>query len=300
MRRQFVTTDVFTTRKGAGNPLAVVLDSVGLTDTQMQTIAREFNISETTFVIPSAAPDQPVFVRIFTPARELPFAGHPVVGTAVILAERVRSQTGQLPTWLHLEVPLGKVEVDICTDPSGPTSAVCAVPKLPIMHANPPTDSQVAVALSLPVSEIDLSRRPIQTWDAGYAVTFVALKSKDAVSKAKVDLSQWPSAAEFGHPVSVFPYVEDAQDRLYARMFAPAMGIPEDPATGGAVAALAGHIHAFGERCDGTHHVIVEQGVDMGRPSTVTLELRIAHNALDRVRIGGPAVEFFNGSFEMD
>jgi len=123
MRRAFVTADVFTATKGAGNPLAVVLDCVGLTDAQMQMIAREFNISETTFVFPPKAPDQAAFVRIFTPARELPFAGHPMIGTAVVLAQRHKSQKGAPLNRMVLEVPAGLVEIEVSGDQSGTTSA---------------------------------------------------------------------------------------------------------------------------------------------------------------------------------
>ncbi len=198
MRRAFVTADVFTTTKGAGNPLAVVLDCAGLPDAQMQMIAREFNISETTFVLPPKAPDRAAFVRIFTPARELPFAGHPVIGTAVVLAERHRAHSSAPLSRMVLEVPLGVVDVEISDDPRGATSATCAIPKLPVMHSPSPTAAQVAAALSLPPS--DIADRAIETWDAGYAVVFAALKSPDAVSRAKVDLPNWPSAAEFGRP----------------------------------------------------------------------------------------------------
>ena len=299
MRRAFVTADVFTATKGAGNPLAVVLDCVGLTDAQMQMIAREFNISETTFVFPPKAPDQAAFVRIFTPARELPFAGHPMIGTAVVLAQRHKSQKGAPLNRMVLEVPAGLVEIEVSGDQSGTTSATCAVPKLPVMHSPSPTVGQVAAALSLSPSDINVADRPIQTWDAGYAVVFAALTSKDAVARAKVDLSKWPSTTEFGRPTSFYPYAVAGSSRFYARMFAPTMGIPEDPATGGAAAALAGHLHACARLGDGLHRFIIDQGVDMGRPSEITLEMEVAEGQLKRVRIGGTAVEFLAGSFEL-
>jgi trans-2,3-dihydro-3-hydroxyanthranilate isomerase len=299
MRRVFVTADVFTTTKGAGNPLAVVLDCVGLTDAQMQMIAREFNISETTFVFSPKAPDQTASVRIFTPVRELPFAGHPMIGTAVVLAERHRTQSGAPLNRMVLEVPAGLVEIEVADDPSGVPSATCAIPKLPVMHSPSPTVEQVAAALSLSPSHIDVAERPVQTWDAGYAVVFAALKSKDAVSRAKVDLSKWPSTTEFGRPTSIYPYAVTGNSRFYARMFAPTMGIPEDPATGGAAAALAGHLHACANLSNGLHQSVIDQGVDMGRPSQITLEMEVAHGQLKRVRIGGAAVEFLAGSFEL-
>ncbi len=298
MRRAFVTADVFTTTKGAGNPLAVVLDCAGLSDAQMQMIAREFNISETTFVLPPKAPDRAAFVRIFTPARELPFAGHPVIGTAVVLAERHRAQSSAPLSRMVLEVPLGVVDVEIGDDPRGATSATCAIPKLPVMHSPSPTAAQVAAALSLPPADI-AADRAIETWDAGYAVVFAALKSPDAVSRARVDLPNWPSAAQFGRATSIYPYAVTGNGRFYARMFAPTLGIPEDPATGGAVAALAGHLHACAALGDGLHHATIEQGVDMGRPSQINLEMQVAQGQLKRVRIGGSAVQFLSGSFEL-
>ena len=238
-------------------------------------------------------------MRIFTPARELPFAGHPVIGTAVVLAERHKAQTGALLGRMVLEVPSGRVEIETVADPSGATSATCAIPKLPVIHAQSPSVAQIAAALSLTSSDVDETHRPIQTWDAGYAVTFVALKSKDAVAQSKVDLSKWPSSSEFGRPISVYPYAADGKGRFYARMFAPTLGIPEDPATGGAVAALAGHIHACDKPDDGRHRFTVDQGIDMGRPSQIRLELEVMQRDLRRVRISGTAVEFLNGSLEL-
>lgn len=299
MRRAFVTADVFTATKGAGNPLAVVLDGVGLTDAQMQMIAREFNISETTFVLPPKAPDQTAFVRIFTPARELPFAGHPMIGTAVVLAQRHRTQNGTPLSRMILEVPAGPAEIEVTDDPNGVTSATCAIPKLPVMHSPSPAVEQVAAALSVPPSDIDANGWPIQTWDAGYAVVFAALTSRDAVARAKVDLAKWPSTTEFGRPMSIYPYAVTGNGRFYARMFAPTMGIPEDPATGGAAAALAGHLHACTNLSDGVHRSIIDQGVGMGRPSQIALEIEVAHGQLQRVRIGGTAVTFLSGSFEL-
>lgn len=299
MRREFVTADVFTTTKGGGNPLAVVLDCAGLTDAQMQMITREFHLSETTFVLSAKAPDQTAFVRIFTPAGELPFAGHPVVGTAVVLAKRHKAKTGALPTRMVLAVPLGTVQIQIGNDPSGAITATCAIPKLPVMRSPSPSAEQIAAALSLSASDIDTTRRPIQTWDAGFAVVFAGLRSRDSVSRARVDLSKWFSTDEFGRPVSVYPYAANGDGCFYARMFAPMEGVPEDPATGGAVAAFSGHLHACDHLHEGLHEAIIEQGVDMGRPSEIKLEMEVAQDQLLRVRIGGPAIEFMAGSFDI-
>ncbi|MEZ5785482.1 MAG: PhzF family phenazine biosynthesis protein [Xanthobacteraceae bacterium] len=296
MQRRFVTIDVFTTTKGAGNPLAVVLDAEGLTDAQMQLIAREFNLSETTFILPPRQPGHLAFVRIFMPGRELPFAGHPVIGTSLVLATIEREKRSAVPTSLTIEVPLGEVSVDIGSDPGGEMIATCAAPKVPVAHMPSPNAEQVAAALSIATSEL-ANDVPIETWDAGYAVTFVALASADVVSRSKVDLAKWPSPDAFGRPVSLFPYAKTGQHRLYARMFAPALGIPEDPATGGAAVAMAGHLHAH--RCaeDGSHRFEIVQGVDMGRPSRIALLFDAEHNRLTRIRIAGAGAEFMHGVF---
>lgn len=295
MQRRFVTIDVFATTKGAGNPLAVVLDAEGLSDAQMQLIAREFNLSETTFVLPPRQTAQQAFVRIFTPARELPFAGHPVIGTALVLANLERQQHGAAPPMLTIEVSLGVVPVAIGDGPGGETVATCIAPKLPVFSGSSPSAAQLAAALSIPTSEL-ANKVPIETWDAGYAVTFVALASREAVSRSKVDLSQWPQAEPSGRPVGIiFPYATTAAHRFYARMFAPSLGIPEDPATGGAVVAMAGHLHAQYGVGDGSHCFEIEQGFDMGRPSRIDLLIDVERNKLTRVRIAGAGVEFMHG-----
>ena len=293
MERRFVTIDVFTTIKGAGNPRAVVRDAEGLSDAQMQLIAREFNLSETTFVLPPRQAGQQAFVRIFTPGRELPFAGHPVIGTALVLAKLERQQRSVAPQTLTIEVPLGGVAVEIGEGPGGEMIATCDAPKLPVFQDSSPSAEQVAAALSIPTSAL-AKAVPIETWDAGYAVAFVALASKEAVTRCKVNLAQWPQGSS-GQAVSLFPYAATGERRVYARMFAPTLGIPEDPATGGAAVAMAGHLHTHHGIGDGTHRFEIEQGVDMGRPSLIGLLIDIERAALTRVRIAGAGAEFMQG-----
>ena len=293
MARPFVTMDVFTTVVGTGNPLAVVFDADGLDDARLQSIAREFNLSETTFVFLPKVGEALPYVRIFTPSRELPFAGHPVIGTAVALANRLSSGTSK-PERLAFQVPAGLVQVDLDHRHEA-MIATCVVPRLPTQHDSSPSAEQCAAALGLDISEIATSQAPIQTWDAGYPVTFVSVNSRESLGRVKVHLSRWPSTTEFGRPISLFPYFRDGERRFCARMFAPTLGIPEDPATGGAVAAMAGHIHACYAPDDGTAHFEFEQGVHMGRPSRIELTLKTVGKTLDRVLIGGAAVEFSRG-----
>lgn len=294
MQRRFVTIDVFTTVKGTGNPLAVVLDAEGLSDAQMQLIAREFNLSETTFVLPARQPGQTAFVRIFTPGRELPFAGHPMIGTALVLANLEGQPRSAAKHTLTIEVPLGVVPIEIGEGPGGEAVATCVAPKLPVVSAASPSAEQIAAALSITSAEL-AADVPIATWDAGYTVTFAALGSKQAVSRSKVNLAQWPQADPIGRPVSIFPYAVTGERHIYARMFAPTLGIPEDPATGGAVVAMAGHLHAHGGVGDGSHRFAIEQGVDMGRPSRIDLLIDVEQGVLTRVRIAGAGAEFMRG-----
>jgi trans-2,3-dihydro-3-hydroxyanthranilate isomerase len=297
MPREFVTMDVFTTAVGTGNPLAVVFGADGLDETRMQMIAREFNLSETTFVF-SARPDKGVpVVRIFTPARELPFAGHPVIGTAAALANEMIKSAGSQPTAIDFEVPAGLVHAKI-SGRQGHVAATCIVPRLPTLQERSPTPAQAAAGLGLIEADV-LASLSIQTWDAGYPVTFVPLATREALQRTKVDLSKWPSTAEFGQPVSLFPYWKSHAQKFNARMFAPMLGIREDPATGGAVAAMAGHIVACYDAGNGLSHYEIEQGVEMGRPSRIDLSLEIVNGSLTRVLIGGAAVEFSRGTLSI-
>jgi trans-2,3-dihydro-3-hydroxyanthranilate isomerase len=289
--------DVFTTAVGTGNPLAVVFGADGLDEARMQMIAREFNLSETTFIF-SARPDKGVpLVRIFTPARELPFAGHPVIGTAAALANGIVKRTGSQPTAIDFEVPAGLVHAKI-SGRQDHVAATCIVPRLPTLHERSPTPAQAAAGLGLVEADVSVGLS-IQTWDAGYPVTFVPLTTREALQRVKVDLSKWPSTAAFGRAVSLFPYWKGPAQKFKARMFAPTLGIHEDPATGGAVAAMAGHIVACHGAGNGLSHYEIEQGVEMGRPSRIDLSLEVVNGSLARVLIGGAAVEFSRGTLSI-
>lgn len=233
MRCTFYTADVFTDRIFGGNPLAVFPNAAGLTDTQMQAVAREFNLSETVFVFPPINPDHTRRVRIFTPATELAFAGHPTVGTAIVLAA-----IGEFPlpgdeTTIILEEGVGPVPVKIRTHEGRPVFAQLSVAKLPELLASPPSISELAAVLGLDVSDFVGADMPPQAWTCGLPFLFVPLKSRDALRRARVRLDEWERVIKDYVAPHIYIFTHDTDGAAArARMFAPAMNIPEDPATG--------------------------------------------------------------------
>ena len=292
MRRRFHTLDVFTEEPLAGNPLAVVLDSEGLDTERMQAIAREFNLSETVFVLEPRDPVNSARLRIFTPGRELPFAGHPTVGTAVLLAEtRGAEIVARQDLALVLEEEVGLVHC-VARRIRGRSRASFTLPRLP-EDAGPsrPIES-LAASLSIDADEIGFDRHRPVMMSAGVPYTLVPLRSVAAVDRAWPDLARWPDDLE------TFVYARD-RDGYHARMFAPTFGINEDPATGSAVAAFAGALIRFESLADGEHTVVVRQGVAMGRPSQIVLGLEVIDGALVSATIGGGAVMLSQGLIDL-
>ncbi len=294
MQRHFFTLDVFTDRRFAGNPLAVVLEASGLDDAAMQTIAREFNLSETVFVLPPETPTHRARLRIFTPKRELPFAGHPTVGTAALLG---CLDGGNHTRDLVLEENVGSVTCRV-TSGEGRGHATFALPALPQDAGTPPPAESLAGALGLAAVDLGFGDFTPCCWSAGVPFTLVPLKSLDAVRRAKPDQAQFASALG-GCAVYVFSQecAEPGHD-FHARMFAPALGVSEDPATGAAAAAFAGALARFGGFGDGEHRLAVEQGYEMGRPSLIELELTIERGMLSAATVGGGAVIVSEGTIE--
>ena len=290
--RSFVTLDVFTTRRFAGNPLAVVLDAEGLDDVAMQAIAREFNLSETVFVLPPAEPRHKAALRIFTPGRELPFAGHPTVGTAVLLA--LRSETGADAQAFGLEEKVGIVPCVVEPRGEGEGYARFRLPRLPeyLDGAMQPVDA--AASLGLDPKEIGFDLHMPSRHSAGNPFDFVPLRDLDAVARAK------PQPARAGSGTGTFVYTREATEagrHFHARMFgAQGIGVYEDPATGSAAAAFAGVLMQFEKLGEGEHSFVIEQGYEMGRPSEIDLQLTIREGALASAEIGGSAVIVSEGT----
>jgi trans-2,3-dihydro-3-hydroxyanthranilate isomerase len=296
MRRRYFTLDVFTVQRFAGNPLAVVLESAGLDTASMQAIAREFNLPETIFVMAQRDASHRARVRIFTPARELPFAGHPTVGTAVLLAHL---DGGAGARELVLAEQVGSVACRV--QPSGAGGhATFVIPKKPKRLGAVRDPEKLALALGLRASDLGFDKFKPESWTAGNSFTFVPLRGLDAVSRARPDMTRWPDAFGPSDPPGAFLFCREVADpahAFHARMFAPAMGIVEDPATGSAVAAFAGLLAASGLG-DGRHDIAIEQGYEMGRPSLINLALTVRGGAFESASVGGDAVIVSEGTIE--
>jgi trans-2,3-dihydro-3-hydroxyanthranilate isomerase len=295
MRRHFVTLDVFTDKRFAGNPLAVVLDVEGLSTAVMQAIAREFNHPETVFVLPPTDPSHRARVRIFTPARELPFAGHPTVGTAVLLG---RIDGGTAAREIVLEEGIGPVHCAVEPIDAQRGRARFTLPQLPAEAGAAPDDAAIAAALGLKPGDIGFRSFRPSRWSAGLPATLVPIARLPAIADCRPDAGKLVAAFGDG-PVYLFcgECVEPGH-AFHARMFAPALGVPEDPATGSAAAAFAGLLAAHGGLGDGEHAIAIEQGYEMGRPSLIGLAVVIAAGKLVSASVGGDAVIVTEGTIE--
>ena len=298
MRRRFFTLDVFTETPFAGNPLAVVIDCDGLTSERMQQIAREFALSETVFVTAPRNPINSARIRIFTPASELPFAGHPTVGAAILIAQLDAAEflsSEDLSVVIEEEIGLGSCTVG--QRKGRAPRAVFAIPRLPEMIDAPLDIDALAAALGIDAACIGFDGHQPSVWSAGNAFVFVPVDGLETIANARPDMGRWDAALpEIARKVFVYTReVEQKGSAFHARMFAPSLGIAEDPATGSAVAAFAGVLRAFEEPYDGEHHFIIEQGFEMGRPSLITLTVEIEQGKLASAQIGGAAVRMSEG-----
>ncbi len=292
---QFFTLDVFTTERFAGNGLAVVTGADGLTGGQMQMVAREFNLSETVFVQTPQNPVNTARVRIFTPGKELPFAGHPTIGTAVLLA----SQSPETCTDILFEQALGLVSVhvdDITGDCGYAQLAAPALPETPRPVQDP---AGLAQAIGVDAADIGFDGHTPHLVKAGNDFLFIPLKSRQSVDRAMIDPAARETVLGVAGMVGAFVYCRggvSAAASFYARMFgSPASGIVEDPATGSAVATFPGLLIASETLEDDTHRWHIEQGFAMGRPSDLFLEADISRGNITQVRVGGHAVMVSQG-----
>ncbi|HUL72619.1 MAG TPA: PhzF family phenazine biosynthesis protein [Vicinamibacterales bacterium] len=297
MKRRFATLDVFTRTAFAGNPLAVVLQPEGLDTGAMLAIAREFNLSETVFVCPPVDPTARANVRIFTPARELPFAGHPTIGTAVLLG----SLDGGGERAFVLEEKVGRVPCRVRSTGATRGRASFDLPRLPAKEADAPAVKDMARALGLKIDDFTFDNLAAARWSAGNAFTFVPVRGLDAIGRCAVDLAAFEQVFGSGGPGAAFVFCRETRDAthaFHARMFAPAFGVLEDPATGSAVAAFSGYLAASGQYADGTHVVCIEQGYEMGRPSLLELTIQMRGGTLAGASIAGDAVVVTEGTVD--
>lgn len=292
MRYDFMILDVFTEKAFGGNQLAVLTDARGISPEAMQMIAREFDFPETTFVLPASDPSFARRVRIFTPGGELPFAGHPTVGTACALSMIGHTQIGEAV----LEEGVGPVTV-VTTKVSGAYSARLRLDRGPDSVAVVPPNEHLAAALSLHIDDI----RQAFCAGMGPKFTFVQVKSRDAVDRAQLDHQQWRRfiADTWGAQLFIFAGELSDGSELYARMFAPAMGIAEDPATGAAAAAIVGAAAAASGQRNGAFRLDIVQGIAMGRPSFISASAQLRDGAIEAVEVGGSCVVMAEGKIEV-
>lgn len=300
MQRRYITVDVFTDRPFGGNPLAVVLDAGGLSTAQMQAIASEFNYSETTFVLPPQDKAHDAQVRIFTVRSELPFAGHPNVGTAFVLA----TQADKTPERLLFEEKAGLVPLEILTEGGKVIGAELTAPQ-PLQRLDQVNAEDAAACVSLSPADIKTDRHPPQVVSVGLSFLVVELASREALRKARPDVPAFDCVVRRDGRDSIYLYTRDvpAQERpcdLQARMLHPvASGLGEDPATGSATAAAAALLADLDPTANGELSLRIGQGVDMGRPSLLLTQVRKDKGAVVSTHIGGRCVHMMEGTFRL-
>ncbi|MGL4396819.1 MAG: PhzF family phenazine biosynthesis protein [Hyphomicrobium sp.] len=292
--------DVFTEERFGGNPLAVVLDADHVSDRDMQAIAREFNLSETVFVQTAQSPGHTARLRIFTPSREVAFAGHPTIGTASLLAElRMPVINGEQDAIIALEEQVGSVRVGVRLRAGGPAFAEFDALKNPAETQELGQVEDVAAALGLIPSEIGFENHKPMRLQSSVTFAYVPVSNLETMARVRAMSAYWPRAFSDRGIEGVYVYARQcvrANSAFHARMFAPDLGIPEDPATGSAAIGFASLVHAFDRLPDGTHKRAIEQGMEMGRPSTIGLVMTVARGRLESVRIGGHTVRVATGT----
>jgi trans-2,3-dihydro-3-hydroxyanthranilate isomerase len=300
MQRRYITVDVFTNRAFGGNPLAVVLDAGGLSTRQMQAIATEFNYSETTFVLPPRDKAHDAEVRIFTPVREIPFAGHPNVGTAFVLATLAKEPKQRL----LFEEKAGLVPVDIQREQGRVVSTELTAPQ-PLARLSQLSAGEVAGCISLTAEDIRIDRHAPQIVGVGTPFLVMELHSREALRRAKSDAAAFGGLFPRDGAFAAYFYTRDvpsteAPCELQARMFFPgASGLIEDPATGSATVAAAALLAELDQSRDGELKLTIGQGFDMGRPSLLLTRVRKQNGAIASAHVGGQCVQMMEGTFRL-
>lgn len=298
----FHTLDVFTDRIFGGNPLAVLPDAGGLDTAQMERITREFNLSETVFVLPPDDPAHAARLRIFTPGRELPFAGHPTVGTAFLLGALGRIALTGNDTRIVLEEGVGPVPVTIRARDGVPVSAELTAAQQPEFRDDVPSPRDIARMLSLAEEELLGAAMPPRAVSCGMPFLLVPLRDQECVSRARVERGAWDAALEGAWAREVYLFDGGAASRdatIRARMFAPSLGIGEDPATGSAAACLAAYLAASAPTRDGELRWTIEQGVEMGRTSTLHITAELRAGEIAAIRVAGESVVVSHGTLHV-
>ncbi len=293
---EYFTLDVFTTERFGGNPLAVVNEADQLSDEVMQKIATEFNLSETVFVLRASDQENTAKLRIFTPTRELPFAGHPTIGTAILLAEMGSDFSQDWSKTIKFEENIGVVHVEVSKTLGGPTYGELTAAKMPEYVGGEPDHDIVANALGISVQDIGFGLHKVAVYDAGNAPLFVPLASREALEKINPKSGNWADLGQGGE-FGIYAYCRgnNGSEEFHARLFGPEHGIVEDPATGSAAVAFAGALKEALVLEDGDHSWVIHQGEDMGRPSRIDLKAVVTGGEVVAVKVGGNALRVSRG-----
>ncbi|MGQ0666692.1 MAG: PhzF family phenazine biosynthesis protein [Nitrospiraceae bacterium] len=301
---KFYQADVFTSQPFGGNPVAVIPDAQGLSDDQLQQIAREMNLSETVFVFPPTDPAAVARLRIFTPTQEIPFAGHPVVGAFFILAELGIVPVKESVTRVMQECNIGLFPVELQADEGQVDQVVMTQPRPEFLGPVEETDDlyKVAMALGLSKHVIADTKWPVEIVSTGFPVLIVPVRTLTAVRSIVPDPSAIVELSRrFGvNGVMVFTTVTvEPFATVHARMFAPSIGIPEDPATGSAGGALGAYLVQNGVvEVAPTTEIIIEQGYEIERPSRILVQVESDDDMIQSVKVGGQCVMVAEGTLK--
>lgn len=298
MKLRFHTLDVFTDQVFGGNPLAVFPEANGLTKHQMQLIAREFNLSETVFVVDSENPECINRLRIFTPTQEVPFAGHPTVGTAFLLAEigAIYLESGE--TTVVFEEGVGQVPVEVRSRHGKPMYTQLTTAVKAQYHDDVPSRDIVAKVLNIDESEFAESECAIQAVSCGFPYLLVELKNMNAVARAQLNRLAWQDHLSSAWASSICFFAREAvlpSSHIHARVFAPGFGVDEDAATGSAASALASSLASQRDSLDASYKWIIEQGFEMKRPSFIETRVEKRNGHVVSVKVGGASVTVSSG-----
>jgi trans-2,3-dihydro-3-hydroxyanthranilate isomerase len=296
--------DVFTDRAFGGNQLAVFTNGRGLSSELMQSIAGELKLSETTFVLPTQNPACDYRVRIFTPSMELPMAGHPTIGTSFVLAKERMIETSGDAARITLELGVGPIPVDIKLEDGLPVFAEMSQP-LPKFGPRFDDVNAIAEMLSIDPRAITDTNLPLEVVSCGLPFLFVAIRDLEAMRAIRFRVDVWERVLRGFAASHIFVFtreVEHAASGVHSRMFAPEVGILEDPATGGASGPLGCYLVRYRvvPSTDGALEITSEQGIEMGRPSVI--KIRIEHDAgeIRAVKVGGQCRFMGEGFLEIE
>jgi trans-2,3-dihydro-3-hydroxyanthranilate isomerase len=299
MTYNFYTLDVFTDKLFSGNQLAVIPSAEGLDDQTMQKIAAEFNFSETVFVFPPTNPKTHQRLRIFTPTEEIPFAGHPTIGTAFLLTEIAAIPLQGKETKIIFEEGVGNIEVKVKAKNNKPVYAELKTTVKPEFNHNIPKIADLAQILGLNLEEIKFKDYQPLAVSCGLPFLFIPVTNIDTLARARVNLQSWETILSHSWAPHLYLFCGIGENKWRVRMFAPGLGITEDPATGSGAAAFAAYLTTYESNPNGNDEWIIEQGVEMGRSSQLYAYCDQKNGNITEIRVGGACVLVSEGKINL-